>query len=94
MDLSWWRDLVIVVWGLITTIAAVCICIIVFLLYKKLVPLVENADMVVGKVGDVVDYTREEVISPVLQFTSTVEGIVRGITLIADIFRRKEKSDE
>ena len=94
MDLSWWRDLVIVVWGLITTIVVICIAILIFLLYKKLVPLIKNADTVVSKVGDVVDYTREEVISPVVQFTSTVEGIVRGITLIADIFRKKDKSDE
>ncbi len=78
MDLSWWRDLVIVIWGLITTIAVICICILVFLLYKKLVPLVEDADIVVGKVGDVVDYTREEVISPVVQFTSAVQGICSG----------------
>jgi len=91
MDLSWWRDLVIVIWGLITTIAAVCICVIVFLLYKKLVPLVEDANIVVGKVGDVVDYAKEEVISPVVQFASAAQGIVQGITLIADIFKNKEK---
>jgi len=91
MDLSWWRDLVIVIWGLITTIAVICVCILAFLLYKKLVPLVEGADIVVGKVGDVVDYTREEVISPVVQFTSAVQGIVQGINLIADIFKKKEK---
>lgn len=91
MDLSWWRDLVIVIWGLITTIAVICVCILAFLLYKKLVPLVEDADIVVGKVGDVVDYTREEVISPVVQFTSAVQGIVQGINLIADIFNKKEK---
>jgi len=91
MDISWWRDLVIVIWGLITAIAAVCICILVFLLYKKLVPLVEDANIVVGKVGDVVDYTKEEVISPVVQFASAAQGIVQGITLIADIFKKKEK---
>jgi len=91
MDLSWWRDLVIVIWGLITTVAAVCICILVILLYKKLVPLVEDANIVVGKVGDVVDYTKAEVISPVVQFASAAQGIVQGITLIADIFKKKER---
>ena len=91
MDLSWWRDLVIVIWGLISAIAAVCICIVVFLFYKKLVPLVEDANIVVGKVGDVVDFTKEEVISPVVQFASAAQGIVQGIKLIADIFKKKEK---
>ena len=94
MDLSWWRDLVIVIWGLITTITAICVCILAFLLYKKLVPLVEDIDIAVGKVGDVVDFTKRDVITPVVQFASTVQGIVQIIALIADIFKKKEKPSE
>ena len=97
MDLSWWRDLVIVVWAGIATVALVFVCIIVFLLYRRLVPLMKSADMVlesadsvVNKVGDVVDYTRQEVISPVVQLGSAVQGIAQGITLIVDLFRKKE----
>jgi hypothetical protein len=91
MDLSWWRDLVIVIWGVITTVAVICICIIAVLLYKRLVPLVEDANIVVGKVGDAVDYTREEVISPVMQFASAMLGVVQAITLVADVFKKREK---
>ena len=97
MDLSWWRDLAIVVWAGIATVALVFVCIIVFLLYRRLVPLMKSADMVlesadsvVNKVGDVVDYTRQEVISPVVQLGSAVQGIAQGITLIVDLFRKKE----
>jgi hypothetical protein len=91
MDLSWWRDLVIVAWGLITTIAAVFVCILALLLYKKLVPLVEDANIVVGKMGDVVDYAREEVINPVMQFAAAAQGIAQAIILVADIFKKKER---
>jgi len=94
MDLSWWRDLVIVIWGAITTAAVICICILACLLYKKLVPLVEDADIVVGKVGDVVDFTKKDVITSVVQFASTVQGIVQVMALIADIFKKKEKPSE
>jgi len=97
MDLSWWRDLAIVVWAGIATVALIFVCIIVFLLYRRLVPLMKSADMVlesadsvVNKVGDVVDYTRQEVISPVVQLGNAVQGIAQGITLIVDLFRKKE----
>jgi len=97
MDLSWWRDLAIVVWAGIATIAVIFISIVILLLYRKLVPLMKSADTVMGsvdnvvnKVGDVVDYTREEVISPVVQFGSAVQGIAQGISLITDLFRKKE----
>jgi len=91
MDLSWWRDLVIVIWGLITTSAVICICVLAFLLYRKLVPLVEDADIVISKVGDAVDYTKEEIISPVVQFAAAAQGIMQAIILVADIFKKKEK---
>ncbi len=97
MDISWWRDLAIVVWAGIATVGLVFVCIIVFLLYRRLVPLMksadtvlESADTVVNKVGDVVDYTKQEVISPVVQLGSAVQGIAQGITLIVDLFRKKE----
>jgi hypothetical protein len=97
MDLSWWRDLAIVVWAGIATIAVVFVCIILLLLYRKLVPLmkstnavIESADTVVNKVGAVVDYTRDEVISPVVQLGSAVQGIAQGINLIVNLFKKKE----
>ncbi len=97
MDLSWWRDLAIVVWAGIAAIAVIFVSIIILLLYRKLVPLMksadsvmESADTVVNKVGAVVDYTRDEVISPIVQVGSAVQGIAQGITLIVDLFRKKE----
>jgi hypothetical protein len=98
MDLSWWRDLAIVIWAGIATVAVVFISIIILLLYRKLVPLmksadavIESADMVVNKVGAVVDYTRDEVISPVVQLGSAVQGIAQGINLIVGLFKKKEE---
>jgi hypothetical protein len=101
MDLSWWRDLAIVVWAGIATIAVIFVSIVILLLYRKLVPLMksadsvmESADMVVNKIGDAVDYAREEVINPVVRVGSAVQGIAQGIGLIADLFRKKEKQHE
>jgi len=97
MELSWWRDLAIVVWAGIATIALIIMSTIALLLYRRLVPLMDSAgtvmqsaDVVVNKVGDVVDYTRNEVISPVVQVSHAVQGIAQGITLIVDLFRKKE----
>lgn len=94
MDLSFWRDLVIVIWGAIATVALVFFCVLGVLVYRKLTPLLLNTDTVIRKVGDVVDYTKAEVISPVVQFTSAVQGILQGINIIADIFRKKEGKNE
>jgi hypothetical protein len=93
-EISWWRDLVIVILGLITTIALIFISIIVFLFYKRTMSLLESADSVVGKVSEIIDYADKEVIKPVLQFGTMVQGIVQGFSYFSNMFKKKEESND
>ena len=94
MDIAGWRDLVIVIWGSVGVFALIFICIIIFLFYRKTASLIESADSVVIQVGGVVDYVDKEVIRPVTQMGTMVEGIIKGIKLIREIFKKKEDDDE
>jgi hypothetical protein len=94
MDLATWRDLVLVIWGSIGVLALIFICIIIFLFYRKTASLIESADSVVVQVGGVVDYVDKEVIRPVTQMGTMIEGIIKGINLIREIFKKKEDDDE
>lgn len=94
MDLSGWRDLVIIIWGLVATIALVFISVIVYLFYKRTMSLLESADEVVGKVADIVDYANEEVIRPVTQLGMMIQGVLQGIGLFSNIFKKRGERDE
>jgi len=93
-EIAWWRDLVIVILGLIATIALIFISIIVFLFYKRTLSLLESADSVVGKVSEIIDYADKEVIKPVLQFGTMVQGIVQGFSYFSNMFKKKEESND
>jgi hypothetical protein len=94
MDLAGWRDLVIIIWGLIASIALIFMSVIIYLFYKRTMSLLESADVVVGKVADIVDYADKEVIRPVTQLGTMIQGIVQGISLFSRIFKKKEGQDE
>jgi len=94
MDITWWRDLVIVVLGLITTIAIVFLSIIIYMFYKRTVTLMNSANEVVDKVGAIVDYTEQEVMQPILQFGTVVQGIVQGVSFFTNMFKKKGDSNE
>ena len=94
MDLAAWRDLVIVIWGLVGTLAFIFICIIIYMFYKRTMSLLESADLVVAKVVDVIDFADREVIRPVTQFGNLIQGIIQGISLFKEIFKKKEEDDE
>jgi hypothetical protein len=93
MDLAGWRDMMIVIWGAIGTLTLIFICIIVFLFYRKLSLLLNSANYIFGKVGDVMDYTDEEIIQPIIQFGAMLKGIMQGIDVFKKIFRNKEDDE-
>ena len=95
MDISWWRDLVIIIWGLIATIAVAFLCVIVFLFYRKTMSILKSADSLAAKINDVVGYAQDEMVKPVAQFGAVIYGLVHGIGLFANMFKKKEEgSDE
>ena len=62
--------------------------------YRRTMSLLESADMVVNKVADIVDYADKEVIRPVTQLGTLIQGIVQGISLFSNMFKKKEGEDE
>ncbi len=95
MDLAWWRDLVIVIFGLVGTIALVITMIVAILLYKRILKALDSVDMVAARTSDLIDYAEEEVIQPVAQVGGLIQGVIKGIGFVSKLFNKKEaKSDE
>jgi hypothetical protein len=94
MEISWWRDLVIVIWGMVATIAVVIITIIALLFYKKVSTLIDSADYAVARASSIIDYAEQEVLKPVIQLGSILQGVVQGVGFFSNMFKKKEEKDE
>lgn len=94
MDLSSWRDIILIIWGLVATIAMVFISIMLFLFYRKTISVLDSTDLMVNKVSEIVDYVNTEIVRPVSRFGTMVQGIMQGISIFGSIFRKKENQDE
>ena len=95
MEISWWRDLAIIIWGLIATVAAIIITVITIILYKRMNKLLDSADSIAVRTNDLIDYAEEEVIHPAMQFGTLIQGVLQGVNLFSDLFKKKEaKKDE
>ena len=94
MDLSSWRDIILIVWGLVATVAMVFISIMLFLFYRKTISVLDSTDLMVNKVSEMADYVNTEVVRPVARFGSMIQGIMQGISIFGSIFKKKEDQDE
>ena len=94
MDLAGWRDMVIVIWGLIATVAIIFIAVIVYLFYRRTMTLLESANGVVDQVGEIIDYADKELIRPISQFGTLIQGLIEGISLFSKVFKKKKEEDD
>ena len=94
MELSSWRDIILIIWGLVATVAMVFISVILFLFYRKTSSVLDSTDLMVARVGNIVDYVEKEVVRPVSRFGTMIQGIMQGISIFGSIFSKKEVQDE
>jgi hypothetical protein len=94
VELSAWRDVILIIWGLVATVSMVFISVILFLFYRKTSSVLESTDLMVARVGNIVDYLEKEVVRPVSRFGTMFQGIMQGISIFGSIFNKKEVQDE
>jgi uncharacterized protein YoxC len=94
VELSSWRDVILIIWGLVATVAMVFISVILFLFYRKTSSVLDSTDLMVARVGNIVDYVEKEVVRPVSRLGTMMQGIMQGISIFGSIFNKKEVQDE
>jgi uncharacterized membrane protein YbhN (UPF0104 family) len=94
VDLSAWRDIILIIWGLVASVAIVFIAVILFLFYRKTTALIESTDLLVARTGDIIDYLNSEVVKPVSRLGTMIKGITQGVSIFSSIFNKKEGKDE
>jgi hypothetical protein len=90
VELSSWRDIILIIWALVATVTMVFISVILFLFYRKTVTLLESTDLMVTKASDIVNYFNQEVVGPVSRFGTMIQGVMQGVSIFSSIFKKKE----
>ena len=94
MELSAWRDIILIIGILIASLSTLFIAVILFMFYRKTITLLQSSDLVVAKVSDIVDYVNKEVVRPVSRFGTMFQGIMQGISIFGSILNKKEVKDD
>ena len=91
MDIGWFRDLVICIWGLAMTVVVIFIAVLAYLLYSKISPVLDSMKATSATLHEITSTVKDEVVKPVVQFATLIRGITQGIELASKLFRREEK---
>jgi len=91
MDIGWFRDLVICIFGLVTTIVVIFIGVLAYLLFSKIKPVLNSMRATSATLQEITSTVKDEVVKPVVQFATLIRGITQGIELVSRFFKREEQ---
>jgi len=107
MDIGWFRDQVICIWGLVGAIVLIFIAVIVFKLYRKSRAILNNVTEATSQgkhiltsvessasvVKNIVSKVDQEMLGPAIQIASVIQGIRYGVTIFNKIFGSRKGGD-
>ena len=101
MDIAYFRDLVIIIWGIIAIIVFILIGLLAWMAFMKVKEIGESAKKVTGSVQEVVDsvkstaddfaslssFARSEIAEPLIKVAALTQGLSRGLNTILGFFK-------
>jgi hypothetical protein len=91
MDIGWFRDLVICIWGLVMTVVVIFIAVLAYLLYSKMRLVLDSMKATSATLHEITSTVKDEVVKPAVQFVTLIRGIVQGIDLASRLFKKEEQ---
>jgi hypothetical protein len=91
MDIAWFRDLVICVFGLVVTVVAIFIAVLSYLLYSRVKFVLDSMKTASLTVNEICSAVRDEIIRPIVQLVALIRGVCQGIDLVSRVFKKEEQ---
>ena len=92
--MAWWRDLVIIIAGVVVTAVAIIIAVISFKLNRNLQATTESLRVTSAKIEALTTFAVDEVAKPLIQVASIIQGVTQGINTVKKMFGKGGEGNE
>lgn len=90
MSIEWFRDLAVGILGIGVTIVVVFTGVLMFLLYRKISPILDSIKATSKTIRNISSSMEEEITSPLAKIAALVQGISQAINLFGRFSNRKK----
>jgi len=91
VDIVWFRDLVICIFGLGAAIAVIILAVLAIILYVKIQPIIKSVKTTTRTVENISSCVEEEVVKPLAQVAAFVQGIRQAAGMFSRFTKKKEE---
>ena len=90
MNIEWFRDLIICIFGIGATVGVIILIALAFLLYFRIKPILDSIKATTKTIERVTSSVEEEVAKPIAQVVAFIQGIRNAIGLVKRFTSREE----
>lgn len=91
MSIEWFRDLIIIIWGIASTVVVVIIGILAYLFYRRIQPALDSLKATTKTVENITSTVGEQVAGPLAKVAAFVQGMRQAVSLVSQYRNRKEE---
>ena len=91
MSIEWFRDLVIIIWGLGSTVVILLMGVLAFLLYRRMRPALDSLKKTTKTVENITSVVGEQVAGPLAKVAAFVQGVRQAASLVSQLRNKKEE---
>jgi uncharacterized protein YoxC len=91
VNIEWFRDLVVCIFGLGATIVLIFLAVLAFLVYRRLRPALDAMNKTTKVAETLSFYVEAELAKPLAQVVAFVQGIRQAVSLVNRFTRKKEE---
>ncbi|MCK4863293.1 MAG: hypothetical protein KAS25_03305 [Dehalococcoidales bacterium] len=91
MDIVWFRDLVICIFGLGAAIAVIILAVLALILFVRIQPIIKSAKTTTRTVENISSCIEDEVVKPLAQVAAFVQGIRQAAGMFGRFTKKKEE---
>ena len=88
------RDLIIIIFGLVAIIAIVFGTLLFFRIYRETRVVLNSWKSTSESIRNMSTRVEDEILRPILQIVSIVQGVRQGIDVVTRMFRKEEEKEE
>jgi hypothetical protein len=91
VTIGWFRDLVIIIYGLVSAVFLIVIGLMAFSLFRRLEYILDSLKVTSSNIQEISTVAREQMVKPIMQVGSVFQGITRWIEMIRGYFKKSKK---
>ena len=91
MTIGWFRDLVIIIFGLVGAGFLIIIAVIALTLFRRLKMILDSLKVTSANIEEISAVAKEQIVRPIVQVGSIFQSIAKWIEVISGFLKRNKK---